>query len=41
VISKEEFAKVINEKGNKFTVQKLNSDISDLFELKKAMGLPS
>lgn len=41
VISKEEFAKVINEKGNKFTVQKLNSDVSDLFELKKAMGLPS
>lgn len=41
VISKEEFAKVINEKGNKFTVQKLSSDISDLFELKKAMGLPS
>ncbi|MFO0355737.1 MAG: OmpH family outer membrane protein [Sphingobacteriaceae bacterium] len=41
VISKEEFAKVINEKGNKFTVQKLSSDISDLFELKKAMGFPS
>lgn len=41
VISKEEFAKVVNEKGNKFTVQKLSSDITDLFELKKAMGLPS
>lgn len=40
-ISKEEFQKVILANGNSFNVQKLGSDITDLFELKKAMGIGS
>jgi len=40
-ISREEFSKVVMANGNSFKVNKLGTDITDLFELKKAMGLTS
>lgn len=39
IVSKEEFAKVINANQNTFSVQKLDGETNDLFELKKLLGL--
>lgn len=41
VISKEEFSRVIAANSNKFQVKKIDSGNTDLFELKKAMGIGS
>lgn len=41
IISQEEFSKVIMASGNSFVVTKLGSDVTDIYELKKAMGITS
>ena len=39
IISKEEFSRAVSSKDNNFNVTKLGSEITDVYELKKAMGL--
>ncbi len=41
IVSKEEFSRVIGSNQHKFTVQKLDDNKSDLFELRKLLGLSS
>jgi hypothetical protein len=39
VVSKEEFARAVSSKDNMFKVTKLGAEITDVFELKKAIGI--
>jgi hypothetical protein len=39
IIGKDEFSSVISSKGNKFPVRKINDDISDVSDLRKALAL--